>query len=126
MRYILLLLLIVFFGYAIGLVIMNNQELPINLLFAQSPAMNLGLLLILAIILGLIMGILLSVQLFKVIQNKWEIRGLKKQVSSLKGKLDDANKEIEHQKQLRVTPPVTQLDQSPVDSATTDANQPVQ
>lgn len=100
MRYILLLILFVFFGYAIGLVITNNQELPVNLLFAQSPEMNLGSLLIMAMILGVVIGILLSIQLFKVIQNKWEISQLKKEKKSLKNKLNDAQQKIEEKTKL--------------------------
>lgn len=100
MRYILLLILFVFFGYAIGLVITNNQELPVNLLFVQSPEMNLGSLLIMAMILGVVIGILLSIQLFKVIQNKWEISQLKKENKSLKNKLNDAQQKIEEKTKL--------------------------
>lgn len=123
MRFLLVLILFVFFGYSIGLVIMNNAEMPVNLLFTEIPASNFGLLLIIAILLGVAMGIILSLILFRVLQNKWEIRGLKKEVKSLRGKLDDANQEIEHQKKLRIEPPVSELKNNPIVEPVVEASE---
>lgn len=125
MRFLLVLILFVFFGYSIGLVIMNNAEMPVNLLFTEIPASNFGLLLIIAILLGVAMGIILSLILFRVLQNKWEIRGLKKEVKSLRGKLDDANQEIEHQKKLRVEPPVSELKNDPIVESVVEVSEQV-
>ena len=45
MRYVLVALLIVLFGYSLALVLQNGTELSVDLLFTQVPAMRLGLLL---------------------------------------------------------------------------------
>ncbi len=100
MRYILLVCLITFFAYALGLVISNNEEVAVNLLFTQAPEMNMGLLLIISIVLGILIGILLSLQMFKVLQNKWEIMQLRKDKSKLKHKLEKATAEIEQIKKV--------------------------
>ena len=76
MSLILIILLAIFFGYSLILVLANNREVEVNLLFAQVPSTNLGLVLILTIALGVIIGILVSLLLFKVFQNKLEIRRL--------------------------------------------------
>lgn len=79
MRFILFVLLFISFAYAIGLVLANNADVGVNLLFSQAPTMNLGLLLILCMTLGIIIGMLLALLMFRVLQNKWEISRLKKQ-----------------------------------------------
>lgn len=68
MRYILIALLIIVFGYSLALVLQNPTELPVDLLFTQVPAMRLGLLLLLTLALGIVVGLLLGVQVFRVFQ----------------------------------------------------------
>lgn len=97
-----LILLALFFGYAIALVLANNSEIAVNLLFSQVPTTNLGLLLVLTIALGMFIGILLSVLLFRVLQNKLEIRRLRKEKADLQTKLDEANVVIEHSRQSHI------------------------
>ncbi len=94
MQYLLMLCLFGFFAYALALVIINNNELAVNLLFTQVPEMNVGLLLIICIGLGVLIGIILALLLFKVLQNKWELSRLKKENSKLTHKLDKANEEL--------------------------------
>lgn len=94
-----IILLVVFFGYALALVLANNSEIAVNLLFSQVPTTNLGLLLVATIMLGVLIGILLSVLLFKVLQNKLEIRRLRKEKSNLQTKLNEANATIEQARQ---------------------------
>ena len=84
MRVVLVVGLVVFFAYALGLVIANSTELAVNLLFYQAPAMNLGLLLIIAISLGIVIGIFLSLLWFKVLQNKWEMGRLNRKKKQIK------------------------------------------
>ncbi len=98
MNYIFIICLFIFFAYALGLVILNNGEVAVNLLFMQAPEMNLGLLLIICIFLGVLGGILLSLLMFKVVQNKWELGRLKKENSKLTHKLDKATKKVEEMK----------------------------
>lgn len=97
MRFILIILLFLIFGYALGLVLVNGSEVAVNLLFTQSPAMNLGLLLILCIALGVIIGMLLALLLFKVLQNKWEINRLNKENKRLQEELRQATIAIDRQ-----------------------------
>ncbi|OPH36481.1 lipopolysaccharide assembly protein LapA domain-containing protein [Moraxella equi] len=97
-----IILLVLFFGYAIALVLANNSEIAVNLLFSQVPTTNLGLLLVLTIALGVFIGILLSVLLFRVLQNKLEIRRLRKEKADLQAKLDEANVVIEHSRQSHI------------------------
>ncbi len=99
MSLILIILLAIFFGYSLILVLANNREVEVNLLFAQVPSTNLGLVLILTIALGVIIGILVSLLLFKVFQNKLEIRRLKKEVATLGEKLDEAKAELYNERQ---------------------------
>lgn len=99
MSLILIILLAVFFGYSLVLVLANNREVEINLLFAQIPSTNLGLVLILTIALGVIIGVLVSLLLFKVLQNKLEIRRLKKEVTTLEGKLDETKLALQTERQ---------------------------
>ena len=97
MRFILFILLFLSFAYALGLVLANNSDIGVNLLFSQAPAMNLGLLLILGMILGIVIGMLLSLLLFRVFQNKWEISRLQKNNVHLQEQLNQANIAIDRQ-----------------------------
>ena len=60
MRYFLVVLLIVLFGYSLALVLQNGTELSVNLLFTEVPAMRLGLLLLITLALGIVVGLLLG------------------------------------------------------------------
>ncbi|ENW04899.1 MULTISPECIES: lipopolysaccharide assembly protein LapA domain-containing protein [Acinetobacter] len=84
MRYILIALLVAIFGYSLALVLQNPTELPVDLLFTQVPAMRLGLLLLLTLVLGILVGLLLGVQVFRVFQNSWEIKRLRKDIDHLR------------------------------------------
>lgn len=84
MRYILVALLIVLFGYSLALVLQNGTELSVDLLFTQVPAMRLGLLLLLTLVLGIVLGLLIGVQIFRVFQNTWEIKRLRKDIEHLR------------------------------------------
>ncbi|WP_209959181.1 MULTISPECIES: lipopolysaccharide assembly protein LapA domain-containing protein [unclassified Psychrobacter] len=97
MRFLLFVLLFLSFAYALGLVLANNTEVGVNLLFSQSPTMNLGLLLILCLILGIVIGLLLALLIFRVLQNKWEISRLTKLTTSLQEQLAQANVVIDRQ-----------------------------
>ena len=97
MRFILLVLLFLVFAYSLGLVLANNTEVAVNLIFSQAPAMNLGLLLIICLALGVLIGLLLSLLLFKVFQNKWEISRLQKENRSLQEQLKQATVAIDRQ-----------------------------
>ncbi len=97
MRFILFVLLFLSFAYAIGLVLANNTDIGVNLLFSQAPTMNLGLLLILCMTLGIVIGLLLALLLFRVFQNKWEISQLKKSNAKLQEQLTQANVVIDRQ-----------------------------
>lgn len=67
MRFLVLIVLFLIFGYSLALVIANSTQTAVNLLFIDVPSMNLGLLLIISIK-GLIAGLLLGLILFRVIQ----------------------------------------------------------
>ncbi|AWT48914.1 DUF1049 domain-containing protein [Psychrobacter sp. YP14] len=95
MRFVLIVLLFLIFGYSLGLVLVNGSEVAVNLLFTQAPAMNLGLLLILCLFLGVVIGMLLALLLFKVLQNKWEIGRLNKENKRLQEELAQSTIEIE-------------------------------
>lgn len=97
MRVILIILLFLVFAYSLGLVLVNNTEVAVNLIFSQAPAMNLGLLLIICLILGVVIGMLLALLLFRVLQNKWEISRLNKENNALKEQLKQANIAIDRQ-----------------------------
>ena len=97
MRVILMVILFLIFGYSLGLVLVNSSEVAVNLLFTQSPSMNLGLLLIICLGLGVLIGLLLALLLFKVLQNKWEINRLNKENNHLKEELRQANIAIDRQ-----------------------------
>ena len=84
MRYVLVALLIVLFGYSLALVLQNGTELSVDLLFTQVPAMRLGLLLLLTLALGVVVGLLLGVQIFRVFQTSWEIKRLRKDIDHLR------------------------------------------
>lgn len=84
MRYFLVVLLIVLFGYSLALVLQNGTELSVNLLFTEVPAMRLGLLLLITLALGIVVGLLLGVQIFRVFQNSWEIKRLRKDIERLR------------------------------------------
>lgn len=97
MRFLLFVLLFLSFAYSLGLVLANNTEVGVNLLFSQAPTMNLGLLLILCLILGIVIGMLLALLLFRVLQNKWEISRLQKANTNLQEQLTQANMVIDRQ-----------------------------
>ena len=97
MRFILFVLLFLSFAFALGLVLANNTEVGVNLLFSQAPTMNLGLLLILSMTLGIVIGLLLALLLFRVFQIKWEISRLQKNNAHLQEQLTQANAVIDRQ-----------------------------
>ena len=97
MRILLLVLLFLSFAYSLGLVLANNTDIGVNLLFSQAPAMNLGLLLIICLMLGIVIGILLALLIFRVLQNKWEISRLQKLNSNLQEQVMQANIVIDRQ-----------------------------
>ena len=97
MRILLLVLLFLSFAYSLGLVLANNTEVGVNLLFSQAPTMNLGLLLILCLILGIVIGMLLALLIFRVLQNKWEISRLQKLNTNLQEQVTQANIVIDRQ-----------------------------
>lgn len=84
MRYVLVIILFILFGYALTLVLQNSPEVSVDLMFAQVPAMRLGLLLLLTLSLGVVLGLLLGVQVFRVFQKSWEIKGLRKDIDYLR------------------------------------------
>ncbi|WP_367108628.1 lipopolysaccharide assembly protein LapA domain-containing protein [uncultured Psychrobacter sp.] len=97
MRFLLFVLLFLSFAYALGLVLANNTDIGVNLLFSQAFAMNLGLLLIICLILGIVIGMLLALLLFRVFQTKWEISRLQKANQNLQQQLTQANVVIDRQ-----------------------------
>lgn len=97
MRFLLFVLLFLSFAYALGLVLANNTDIGVNLLFLQAPTMNLGLLLILCLILGIVIGMLLALLIFRVLQNKWEISRLQKLNANLQEQVTQANVVIDRQ-----------------------------
>lgn len=97
MRTLLLVLLFLSFAYSLGLVLANNTEVGVNLLFSQAPTMNLGLLLILCLTLGIVIGMLLALLIFRVLQNKWEISRLQKENINLQKQITQANVVIDRQ-----------------------------
>ncbi|MBO1529955.1 LapA family protein [Psychrobacter sp. F1192] len=97
MRFLLLVLLFLSFAYSLGLVLANNTEVAVSLLFSQAPAMNLGLLLIICLTLGIVIGLLLSLLMFRVLQNKWEISRLQKLNKNLEEQVAQANAVIDRQ-----------------------------
>ena len=97
MRILLFVLLFLSFAYALGLVLVNNAEIGVNLLFSQAPTMNLGLLLIICLILGIVIGMLLALLMFRVLQNKWEISRLQKLNKNLQEQIAQANVVIDRQ-----------------------------
>ena len=95
----LIILLLVFFGYSLALVLANNSEVAVNLLFSQAPTTNLGLVLILTTALGVLIGVLLALLLFKVLQNKLELRKLRKEVSTLESRLLESKTALEKERE---------------------------
>ncbi|MDO5652471.1 MAG: LapA family protein [Moraxella sp.] len=102
MPIILVILLVAIFGYSLVLVIMNNSTVALNLMFANVPAINLGLVLIMSMMLGVIIGLLLGLMMFRVFQMRFEIGRLKKESTALKGKLDEANIVIEQNRKSHI------------------------
>lgn len=101
MHIILIILLILVCAYAIGLVLMNNSEVVVNLIFSSVPTMNLGLLLVITIALGIVLGMLLALLVFRVLQNKWEISRLKKELKLTQAQLTEANIKLAKQAEVR-------------------------
>ncbi|WP_294033129.1 LapA family protein [uncultured Moraxella sp.] len=103
MHIVLIVLLVIAFAYSLALVVLNNQAVTVNLLFSQVANMSLGLVLVATIFLGVLIGVLLALLLFRVLQNKWEISRLKKEVNTIQGQLTDANLKLAEQaKQLEL------------------------
>lgn len=95
MNILLIIILVALFGYSLMLVLTNNSEVAVNLLMAQVPSMNLGLILIISLVLGIVIGMLIALIIFKVLPMKLEIGRLKKEKTALQVKLDEANIVIE-------------------------------
>lgn len=101
MRTILMILLVLLFGYAIALVLQNGSIVPVDLLFSQVPAMRLGLLLVLTLVLGIALGLLLSLQVFRVFQSQWEIKRLRKDIDKLRKEQIAAAQQAAHDAALQ-------------------------
>ncbi|WP_410211464.1 LapA family protein [Aquirhabdus sp.] len=86
MRFILVILLVAVFGYSLTLVLFNQSVTQVDLLFAQVPTMNLGLLLVITLGLGIIVGLLLGVLVFRVVQTRWEIKRLNKELDVVRAR----------------------------------------
>ena len=84
MRILMIVLLMVVFGYSIALVLANSVHVNVNLLFGLISDMNLGVMLILTISLGVLLGLLLALQVFRVFQTNWEISRLKKELETVR------------------------------------------
>ncbi len=95
MRYLVAILLFIVFGYSLMLVIINNQQVDVNLLFSNVPQMNLGLLIIICITLGIIAGILLALMLFRVLQMKLENQRINKELVQTRDKLMQTQHQLE-------------------------------
>lgn len=74
----------VMFGYAIALFFTNTSEIEVNLLFAQVPAMNTAILLVITFIIGIVAGLMLALLVFKVFQIRWENSRLHKEIKQLR------------------------------------------
>ncbi|UXZ04698.1 LapA family protein [Moraxella nasicaprae] len=106
MHILLIVLLVVVFAYSITLVLLNNSEVAVNLLFANLVPMNLGLVLVASIFLGVLIGILLALLMFRVLQNKWEISRLKKEVRTVQAQLTEANIKLAQMTEKQAEPTV--------------------
>lgn len=95
MRFIVLIVLFLIFGYSLALVIANSTETAVNLLFTSVPTMNLGLLLIICIVLGVIAGLLLGLILFRVIQMKLENQRMAKELTKIREDLMQSQHKLE-------------------------------
>ncbi|MEB3752820.1 LapA family protein [Acinetobacter sp. MD2(2019)] len=85
MRFILAILLIVLFIYSLALVLLNGTPVTVDLGFNHIvPEMRVGLLVLITLALGVVVGLLLGVQLFRVFQNNWEIKRLRKEIERLR------------------------------------------
>lgn len=84
MRFVLMFILMVMFGYAIALFFTNTSEIEVNLLFAQVPAMNTAILLVITFIIGIVAGLMLALLVFKVFQIRWENSRLQKEIKQLR------------------------------------------
>lgn len=114
MHIVLVVLLIALFGYAMMLVILNNAEIAVDLVFYQAPQMNLGLLLIISLIVGVLIGILLALVIFRVLQVRWELSRTKKDMAQLQSRLNETQIALEQARKDRsvmdMPPVVSQLD----------------
>ncbi len=95
MRFLVLIVLFLIFGYSLALVIANSTQTAVNLLFIDVPSMNLGLLLIISIVLGLIAGLLLGLILFRVIQMKLENQRMSKELVTVRDELMKSQHKLE-------------------------------
>lgn len=122
MHILLIILLALAFAYSIALVFLNNGVVnDVNLLFGTLVPMPLGQLLVATIVLGVLIGILLALLLFRVFQNKWEIRRLRKEVSSVQAQLAEANVKLaQHAEQIKVQAPTAPVI-NPVDPVQTNS-----
>lgn len=115
MRYVVAILLFIIFAFSLMLVIVNNQQVDVNLLFSQVPQMNLGLLLIICIVLGMIGGVLLALMLFRVLQMKLENQRLSKELTQTREQLMQTQHQLEQH--LTVQPVATDSVITPATSA---------
>lgn len=95
MRYIVAILLFLIIGYSLMLVLVNNNQVEVNLLFSQVPQMSLGLLLIITLVLGVVAGLLLGLMLFRVLQMKLENQRLNKELTQTREKLMQTQHNLE-------------------------------
>ena len=119
MRFILILVLIILFGYSLALVLQNGTELSVDLGGRRILKKKTGLMLLLTLALGVVLGLLLGVQLFRVFQSRWEIQRLRKDIDHLRKEQIQsaqlaATEAITHSRQEKTVLDISPEDKSPL------------
>jgi len=75
-----LLVLVLIVGLSVVL-LNRQQQVSVDLLFAQLSAVNVGVLLVVSFVLGCLLGLLITV--LKVLPLKWQLRQIKQQLGDV-------------------------------------------
>lgn len=83
-RITLALLLLTLALLGMWIVISNQQQMSLNLLLVETPAVNTGLIVLACFSLGCLVGLLAAVFIYRVLPLRWQLRQVQREVAELR------------------------------------------
>lgn len=83
-RILLTLLLLALTLLGMWVVITNQQQMSLNLLLVETPAVNSGLIVLACFSLGCLVGLLSAIFIYRVLPMRWQLRQVQREIAELR------------------------------------------